>query len=395
VTPPRHSPAIPQSPLEQYRALSETGELKPDDAQWRAAAAFDALHRRLKTYRPRKRRLFGVGTGDPNNEVKGIYLFGDVGRGKSFLMDLFFAGASLTKKRRVHFNAFMAETHQRIHEWRMLSEDERETRPDFVRDAGDDPIAPVAKRIAAEATLLAFDEFQVTDVADAMILGRLFEKLFELGVVIVATSNTAPQRLYERGLNRGLFLPFIAMIEDKMQIIELNGRRDYRLERMDGLNVYIAPLTPESDAAMDAAWLRLTGAKRGVPTTMTILQRKLVIPQTANGLARFTFDALCREPLGAADYLALAKAFHTILIDRIPLLGSEDRNAARRFTLLVDTLYDERVKLVCSAAAEPSELCSKCEDADWFKRTASRLIEMQGAHYLSLGHGTHELMPAQ
>jgi len=307
-------------------------------------------------------------------------------------MDLFFAGVAVAKKRRVHFNAFMAEAHQRLHEWRNLSEDERQSRPEFVRDAGDDPIAPVARRIASEAYLLAFDEFQVSDVADAMILGRLFEKLFAFGVVVVATSNTPPQRLYEGGLNRGLFLPFIAMIEEKMQVIELDGGRDYRLDRMGELNVYITPLGPDADAAMDAAWQRLTDAKRGVPTTMTVLQRKLSVPQTANGVARFTFDQLCREPLGAADYLALAKAFHTILIDRVPQFRPEDLNAARRFTLLIDTLYDERVKLVCSAATPPADLCNDCEDAEWFKRTASRLIEMQSAHYLRTGHGTHELM---
>ena len=391
---PRQSPALLQSPLEHYRVLSETGELKPDDAQWRAAAAFDALYRKLKNHRLRKRRLFSLGSSDPQDTIKGIYLYGDVGRGKSFLMDLFFAGVSVAKKRRVHFNAFMTETHQRIHEWRNLSEDERQSRPEFVRDAGDDPIAPVAKRIAAEAYLLAFDEFQVTDVADAMILGRLFEKLFAQGVVIVATSNTPPQRLYEGGLNRGLFLPFIAMIEEKMQVIELDGGHDYRLERMDGVNVYITPLGPEADTAMDAAWQRLTDAKRGVPTTMTVLERKLVVPQTANGVARFTFDALCREPLGAADYLALAKAFHTIMIDRIPSFAPDDANAARRFTLLVDTLYDERVKVVCSAAVPPSELCSRCVGADWFKRAASRLMEMQSAQYLRTGHGTQELISA-
>ena len=288
----------------------------------------------------------------------------------------------------------MAETHQRIHEWRNLSEDERESRDEYVRDAGDDPLAPVAKRIASEATLLAFDEFQVTDVADAMILGRLFEKLFAQGVIIVVTSNTPPDRLYEGGLNRALFLPFIAMIEEKMQVIELNGPRDYRLERMDGLNVYITPLSPESDAAMDAAWERLTDSKRGTPLTLTVLQRKLVVPQASKGVARFTFDAICGEALGAADYIALARSFHTILIDRVPCFGPEDGNEARRFTLLVDTLYDERVKLLCSAAAQPSELCSQCEDADWFKRASSRLIEMQSTQYLSKGLRAHQLVPA-
>ena len=184
------------------------------------------------------------------------------------------------------------------------------------------------------------------------------------------------------------------MIEEKMQVIELGGGRDYRLDRMGELNVYITPLGPEADAAMDSAWQRLTDAKRGVPTTMTVLQRKLAVPQTANGVARFTFDQLCREPLGAADYVALAQAFHTIMIDRVPSFAAEDVNAARRFTLLVDTLYDERVKVVCSAAATPQELCTACEDADWFKRTASRLVEMQSAQYLRMGHGTQELMSA-
>jgi cell division protein ZapE len=393
VTPP-DSPTLPRSPLEHYRALAESGQLRPDDAQWRAAAVFDALHRRLKNYRPRKRRLFSVVRNDRDSEPKGIYLHGDVGRGKSFLMDLFFNGVSLAKKRRVHFNAFMAETHQRIHEWRTLPEEERELRPEFVREAGDDPIAPVAKRIASEATLLAFDEFQVTDVADAMILGRLFEKLFTLGVVIVATSNTPPRRLYEGGLNRGLFLPFVALIEEKMQVVELNGPRDYRLERMKGLAVYITPLSTDADAAMDAAWHRLTDNARGAPQILIVLQRKLVVPEAAKGVARFSFDALCRRALGPADYVALARAFHTILIDRIPRFGPDDLNEARRFTLLIDTLYDERVKLVCSAAASPAELCEDCGDAEWFKRAASRLMEMQSPEYMRLAHRSELLVSA-
>jgi cell division protein ZapE len=391
---PRHSPAAPGSPLEHYRALQQTGELRPDEAQWRAVAAFDALHHKLKGYRSPKRRLFPIGRDDPDSEVKGIYLHGEVGRGKSFLMDLFFAGVSLTRKRRVHFNAFMTETHQRIHEWRNLSDEARQSRVEFVRDAGDDPIAPVAKRVAAEATLLAFDEFQVTDVADAMILGRLFEKLFALGVIIVATSNTPPQRLYEGGLNRRLFLPFIALIEERMNIVALDGPRDHRLERMSGLTVYLTPLTSETNAAMDAAWRRLTDCDRGSAQTLIVLQRKLIVPEAAKGVARFTFETLCGRELGAADYLALARAFHTIMIDRVPRFGPEGRDEARRFTLLVDTLYDERVKLICSAAAPPMELCSRCEDAEWFKRAASRLMEMQSTHYLRMGHRAHEPVPA-
>jgi cell division protein ZapE len=391
---PRHSLAPPRSPLEHYRALQQTGQLQPDETQWRAAQAFDALHHKLKRYRLPKRRLFPVGRDNAGGEVKGIYLHGDVGRGKSFLMDLFFSGVTLAKKRRVHFNAFMTETHQRIHEWRNLSDEERQARAEFVRDAGDDPIAPVATRIASEATLLAFDEFQVTDVADAMILGRLFEKLFALGVIIVVTSNTAPDRLYERGLNRGLFLPFIVLIKERMEVITLDGPRDYRLERMDGLTVYLTPLTGETEAAMDAAWKRLTDCERGSAQTLIVMQRKLVVPEAAKGVARFTFDTLCGCALGAPDYIALARAFHTLMIDKVPRFGPEQRDEARRFTLLIDTLYDERVKLICSAAAPPMELCGKCEDADWFKRAASRLVEMQSAEYLRVGRATHHVPAA-
>jgi cell division protein ZapE len=287
-------------------------------------------------------------------------------------------------KRRIHFNAFMTETHARIHEWRNLSPQERARRPEFVRDAGDDPIAPVAKKIFSEALLLCLDEFQVTDVADAMILGRLFEKLFAYGAVIVLTSNTEPDRLYEGGLNRALFLPFIAMIKDRLDMIELNGPRDYRLEHMAGLNVYMTPLGPDADGRMNAAWRRLTGTDRGETMTIEVLQRELVVPHAAGDVARFTFDELCKEALGAADYLALARNFRTILIDNIPRLRPDEANEARRFVLLVDTLYDEKIRLVCSAAAPPHELYTEGENADSFKRAASRLMEMQSPEYLGL-----------
>ncbi len=358
--------------------------MRPDTAQARAAGALESLYRALKHYTPRRRGLFGIlfrGTAAP----KGLYIYGDVGRGKSALMDLFFATAPLAKKRRVHFNAFMAETHRHIHEWRNLPPRERARRPEFVREAGDDPIAPAAKRIFLDAVLLCLDEFQVTDVADAMILGRLFEKLFALGAVIVLTSNTEPSRLYEGGLNRQLFLPFIALIEDRLTVVELNGPRDYRLDRMAGLNLYITPLGPEADRLMDAAWRRLTDTERGEPLTLDVLERKLIVPEAVPGIARFSFDALCGKALGAADYLAIAERFHTILIDRIPKLGPADANAARRFTLLIDTLYDERVKLICSAAAPPQELYVEGENEAAFRRAASRLVEMQSEDYLRTG----------
>jgi cell division protein ZapE len=216
-----------------------------------------------------------------------------------------------------------------------------------------------------------------------MILGRLFERLLAQGVVLVATSNTPPDRLYWGGLNRQLFLPFIALIKERLELIELNGPRDYRLGRMNGMKSYLAPLGEETDAAMDEAWQRLAEGAKGAPATVPVLERELVVPQTANGVARFTFEDLCRANLGAADYLALARKFHTVLIDRIPRLGPEKRNEARRLTILVDTLYDEGVMLVCSAAVPPGEICVEGDSAESFRRTASRLIEMQSAEYLA------------
>jgi cell division protein ZapE len=371
---------MPRSILERYREMRDLGQLKPDAAQARAAAVFDTLARALSHYKPKKPGLFGLGA--PKSEPpKGLYLHGPVGRGKSLLMDMFFAAAPVAKKRRVHFNAFMQEIHGAIHEWRNLSPGERRRRPEFVAKAGDDPIAPVAKRMSLDATLLCFDELQVDDVADAMILGRLFEKLFRLGVVVVATSNTHPGKLYEGGLNRSSFLPFIALIEKHMSIVELDGPSDYRLERMAGRDLYIVPLGPKADKAMDDAFKRLTGTARGEKVTLNVLGHKLIVPQEANGVARFSFHDLCEKPLGAPDYLALAHTFHTLLVDRIPRMGPEKHNEARRFTVLIDTLYDERVKLVCSAEVPPAELFVKGEKAVSFRRTASRLAEMHSEQY--------------
>ncbi len=358
----------------RYRAAVAKGELKDDAAQRRAAEKLNALARAVGRYRPGLRLFFA-----PKPAPKGLYIWGDVGRGKSMLMDLFFAEAPVEAKRRIHFNAFMVETHARIHEERQ-------------REGSDDPIPPVARAIAEKARLLCFDEFQVSDVADAMILGRLFEQLFERGVVIVATSNTPPDRLYEGGLNRQLFLPFVDQIKQRLEIVELNGPVDYRLQRMSGLNVYIYPLGDAADAAMDAAWLRLTDIKHGAPLKLTVLGRTLVVPQAAKGVARFAFEDLCARPLAAADYLAIAHSFHTVLIDRIPKLGPEQRNEARRFVVLVDTLYDEGVKLICSAAAAPDALYETGDGAEAFRRTASRLHEMQSEDYLKRGHGTHGII---
>jgi cell division protein ZapE len=357
--------------LNAYRAAIAENSLKADAAQAAAAEKLEALAQALADYRPGF-SLFGR-----KLAPKGLYIWGDVGRGKSMLMDLFFDSAPIAPKMRVHFNAFMMEVHGRIHEERQ-------------RAGSSDPIPVVARGIAQKARLLCFDEFQVTDVADAMILGRLFEQFFALGVVIVATSNTPPDRLYEGGVNRQLFLPFIAEIQQQLEVVELNGATDYRLQRIAGWNVYLTPLSPEADAAMDAAWVRLTGGAAAKPMTLMVLGRTLPVQAAARGVARFSFAQLCEKPLAAPDYLELARHFHTMLIDHIPVMGENMANVARRFVVLIDTLYDEGVKLICSAAAPPDALYPGGTGSGAFRRTASRLAEMGSEDYLKRGHGVHQ-----
>ena len=257
---------------------------------------------------------------------------------------------------------------------------------------------PVGRDLADGARLLCLDEFQVSDVADAMILGRLFETLFAQNVTVVATSNTAPRHLYAGGLNRQLFLPFIAEIRARLEVIELNGPTDYRMQRLTGIRIWMSPLSDETEAAMNAAWQDLTGTRAGRPVILTVLGRKLVVPQAARGVARFAFADLCEQPLAASDYLALARDFHTVLIDHVPLLTADLRDAARRFTLLIDTFYDEGVKLIASAAAAPEALYGGNGGpgdtvGEAFRRTASRLAEMQSEDYLKRGHGLHQFHP--
>ena len=357
--------------LDDFRAAVSSGELRSDPAQDKAVARLQTLSNQLGEKR-------GFSLFRKVEPPRGLYIWGDVGRGKTLLMNLFFEAAPVAKKRRAHFNSFMVDVHARIHAQRQ-------------KVGSDDPIPPVAKALAQEAQLLCFDEFQVTDVADAMILGRLFDRLFGEGVTIVATSNTPPDRLYEGGLNRQLFLPFIEEIKQRLDVVELNGPTDYRLQRISGLNVYLTPLSPVTDAAMDAAWQQLTDSKIGKPANITVLGRKLIVPQAARGVARFTFEELCDRPLAAADYLALAQEFHTVLIDHIPVMTDNMHNVARRFTLLIDTLYDEGVKLICSAAAPPIDLYPSGIASEAFRRTASRLAEMRSENYLRRGHGIHGL----
>jgi len=361
--------------LKVYRDSIAKGELRADTAQEQALEKLNDLARQLS--RKRGFSLFRRTEASP----KGLYIWGDVGRGKTLLMDFFFEEVAVARKRRAHFNRFMMDVHARIHAERQ-------------RAGSGDPIPVVAQALAGEARLLCFDEFQVTDVADAMILGRLFDRLFAEGVTIIATSNTPPDRLYEGGLNRQLFLPFIEEIKQRLEVVELNGPTDYRLNRITGMPVYLTPLGSETDAAMDKAWRRLTDRDcgQGKSMSLSVLGRQLVVPQACRGVARVSFDELCARPLAAADYLAVAEEFHTVLLDHIPVLTPDMRNEARRFTLLIDTLYDEGVKLICSAAAAPEALYPQGDGAEAFRRTASRLAEMQSEDYLRRGHGIHGLV---
>jgi cell division protein ZapE len=368
--------------VDRYRALISERGFESDPAQAEVVRSLDALADKLKGYKAEGKpsgfsRLFGAKPAEP---PRGLYIHGPVGRGKTMLMDMFFDAVEGPCKRRAHFHAFMADVHARLNQWRQARK-----RGEV---AGEDPITPVAADLAQEASLLCFDEFSVRDIADAMILSRLFTALFAAGVVVVATSNVTPDDLYKDGLNRALFLPFIALIKERLEVIKLDARTDYRLEKLQRAPVYYAPLSPKADAALDAAFLTLTGHERGEPAHIELLGRHLDVPQAIDGVARFDFDALCRRPLGAADYLKLAQRFHTLVLDRIPLLGESERNEAKRLIILIDTLYDMRVKLIASAAGEPETLYSgEGAEAFEFARAASRLHEMRSADYLALPHG--------
>ncbi len=367
----------------RYQALIGKRCIEPDLAQIELVARLDALTTQLAGYRPGRRvsalgRLIGAKPGEP---PRGLYIHGAVGRGKTLLMDLFFESAPVAHKRRVHFHAFMADVHARIHRWRQMRK-----RGEIL---GDDPIAPIAAALAGEAWLLCFDEFGVRDIADAMILGRLFTALFAAGVVVVATSNVAPGDLYKDGLNRALFLPFVALMRERLDIVELRARTDFRLEKLARAPVYYRPDDARAEAALAAAFLSLTGAERGAPMDIALLGRTLRIPQAFDGVARFSFDDLCRRPLGSADYLAIAERFHTIIVDHIPTLRPDERNEARRFITLVDALYDMKVKLIASAEAEPADVYPAASGAEAFEfaRAASRLVEMRSVDYLGEAHG--------
>lgn len=365
---------------EWLAAKRAVGALSDDPVQTAAAAALDATLERLEDYDPEP-GLLGLFGRDPI--PKGLYLWGGVGRGKSMLMDVFFRLTPVEPKRRVHFHAFMIDVHGRINDWRKLDRSGRRASPHHKRGDGDDPIVPVARSIAAEATLLCFDEFHITDITDAMILARLFEALWAEGVVVVATSNRPPRDLYKNGLNRALFEPFIKMMPQHLVVFDFDGQTDHRLRQLSAAPVYYTPLNTDTQAAMDTAWARITGEAKMRPTTLNIQGRNLTLARTGSGAARETFEALCDRPLGAADYLTLAATFHTLMLDDVPQMSRDMRNQAKRFVALIDALYETRTKLIVSAAAEPSDLYPSGDGAFEFERTVSRLIEMRSDEYLA------------
>jgi cell division protein ZapE len=373
----------PSSFRAHYEGLVSSGAIEADAAQAEAADALATLEERLASYKPfRKQGLLGRLFADKDEPPpRGLYVHGEVGRGKTMLMDLFFQHSPVEHKRRAHFHEFMAEVHERIYGYRQSI-----ARGEI---ADGDVMTLTANAIFDEAWLLCFDEFHVTDIADAMILGRLFSKLFELGTVVVATSNVAPEDLYEGGLNRALFLPFIAQISEHMDVLRLDARTDFRLEKLAGAKMWLVPADQEAKAALDTAWSKMTGHAPCKPRDIMVKGRILRVPCSAHGVARFSFADICEKPLAASDYLRLAHDYHTILIDRIPVMDYAERNAAKRFISLIDTLYDNAVKLMASAAANPVSLYLATEgtEADEFKRTSSRLIEMSSESYLALPHG--------
>ena len=370
------------SVLARYEELLAAGELRKDADQRAAVVQLERVQSDLEAGSARKGLLGGL-LGKKPRPVRGLYMWGGVGRGKSMLMDLFFEDAAPKAKRRVHFHEFMAEIQDRLDTWRKMPEGERKRSQWRVKGAGDDPIPPVAKQVAAEAQLLCFDEFQVTQIADAMILARLFDQLFSRGVTMVATSNRVPDDLYKDGINRPLFLPFIQQLKERCDIFHLASDRDYRLDRLIAAPVWYAPLGPEADASLEEVWTRLTSGAHAQHVTLTVKGRKLEVSREAAGVAWFSFEELCARPLYSRDYLTIAANFHTVILRGIPKLDSDKRNEAARFVALIDALYEAKVKLVASAAAEPETLYPEGDGAFEFERTVSRLHEMRSTDYLA------------
>jgi cell division protein ZapE len=369
----------------RYSTLVAAGEIERDPAQEAVIARLARLNDRLAVRRLARKSsslgwLFGKRE-KAETDTKGLYIWGEVGRGKTMLMDLFFAACPVRRKRRAHFHAFMLDVHERLRVYR--------NKMKFGEISASDPIILTADDLADEAWVLCFDEFHVSDIADAMILGRLFTRLFERKVVVVATSNVVPSELYREGLNRALFLPFIDLLNERMEVLHLEARTDFRLEKLIDMPVWYVPADETATRALDQAWRRITGGQRVRALDLTVKGHRLHVPCAALGAARFGFGDLCEQPLGAIDYLRIAHDFHTVVIERVPVMTWAQRNEAKRFIALIDTLYDAGVKLLASADAKPADLYQGTEgyEASEFKRTVSRLIEMGSTDYLALPHG--------
>ncbi len=371
---------VMRSVSERYEAMVAKGEIEADAAQRALVARLDRICEALGETRLARKSsnlgwLFGR-RASARQKITGLYIWGEVGRGKSMLMDLFFQIAPAKRKRRVHFHEFMADVHDRVHAFRQALK-----RGEV---SGDDPIPPLATALSRETRLLCFDEFSVTDIADAMILGRLFTLLFEMGVVVVATSNVAPDDLYRDGLNRDHFLGFISLLKDNVEVFRLDARTDYRMEMLSGEPRYFTPLDEDARSCIDHLWERISGGSDRAER-LEVKGRCLEIPRVSRGAARISFADLCAKPLGAADYLRIAHTYHTVFIDDVPTMGVDKRNEAKRFIILIDALYDNHVRVVVTAAAPPDGLYSAASGTEIFEfaRTASRLIEMQSEEYLS------------
>ena len=366
-----------------YQDLVSAGKINADPAQERAMALLNTLGEDLLSYSNQMGKQgwaarLGLG-GKKQKPPKGLYLWGGVGRGKSMIMDLFFDHVPIENKQRVHFHAFMQEVHRRIHAFREAQKAGK------VSD-GKDPVPALARVIYERAWLLCFDEFHVTDIADAMILGRLFEAFFDLGMVVVTTSNRHPKDLYKDGLQRERFLPFIDLIQDRMNVYEVSAVRDYRLERLQGMEAYVTPNDAKASSKLEQDFESLTIGAQPRPMGLDVNGRVVQIPRSAEGVAIMDFADMCAKPLGPGDYLAVARRFHTVILKDIPKLGPHNRDVAKRFVTLVDALYEAKTNLICSAAVAPTELYTEGDGAFEFERTVSRLMEMQSVDYISLPH---------